>query len=634
MSEPINNIRNVAIIAHIDHGKTTLLDAILKQSGIFRANENVAERIMDSNDLERERGITIFSKHTSIQYGDVRINFVDTPGHADFGGEVERVLKMVNGVLLLVDASEGPMAQTRFVLKKSMELGLKPIVVINKVDRPTARCAEVLDMVLDLFIELGADEEHIDFPKVYASALAGFAKRREDDPEEGMRPLFDMIVEHIPPPATDPDAPFLMQVATLEYSDYLGKMACGRVQNGSIKPGDFVARLWTSESHIESAEVDGVGEAADKSVHKETGRIVKVFGYDGIRRIEVAEGRAGDIVLVAGLEDTNIGDTIGAPETVEPIPFVEIDQPTLSMHFMVNNSPFAGREGRFLMMRKIRERLERELKTNVSLRVEETDSSDALKVSGRGELHLSVLIETMRREGFELQISRPRVITRVENDVLQEPIEYVCLDVQEEYVGSMMQELGARRGELINMHNNGAGLVRVEYFVPTRGLLGLNSVVMNSTRGTGILTHQFERFDSWRGPISVERTRGSLVAQEPGKSTPYALNNLQDRSTLFIGPGLECYEGMIVGENSRNEDMVVNVAKEKKLTNMRASGTDDAVSLTPPRQFTLEQALEFIRDDELVEVTPKSIRLRKENLKFEDRVRAKKREAEMTGSAA
>lgn len=636
MTKRIENIRNVAIIAHIDHGKTTLLDAILKGSGVFRSNEAVAERVMDSNDLERERGITIFSKHTSVMYGDCRINFVDTPGHADFGGEVERVLKMVDGVLLLVDATEGPMAQTRFVLKKSMELGLKPLVVINKIDRPSARCAEVHDLVLDLFIELGADDDQIDFAHVYASALAGYAKRRLDDPSIDLRPLFDFIIEQIPAPEADPDRPFLMQVATLEYNEYLGKMACGRILSGSVKPGDTVARLWTTESHIDKSGDEGnvidMWSGEGGNVHRETARITRTFGYDGIRRVELAEGRAGDIVLLAGLNDANIGDTLGAQETAEPLRFVEIDQPTLSMNFMVNNSPFAGREGRFLTMRKLRERLERELKTNVSLRVEEAESVDALKVSGRGELHLSVLIETMRREGFELAISRPEVITRTVNGKPHEPIEYLCLDLQEEFVGTMMQELGTRRGELINMFNNGSGLVRLEYYVPTRGLLGLNSFVLNSTRGTGILTHQFERYEPWRGSIP-ERTRGALVVQENGRSTSYALNNLQERATMFIGPGVECYEGAIVGENSRSEDMVVNIAKEKKLTNMRAAGSDDNIILTPSRVFTLEQALEFIADDELVEVTPGAIRLRKKHLKHEDRVRAKKRELERAAEA-
>lgn len=634
MAGQLNRIRNVAIIAHIDHGKTTLLDAILKQCGVFRENENVAERVMDSNDLERERGITIFSKHTSVLFEGVRINFVDTPGHVDFSGEVERVLKMVNGVLLLVDASEGPMPQTRFVLKKSMELGLKPIVVINKIDRPNTRCAEVLDEVLDLFIELGADEEQIDFPYVFASALAGFARRKLEDASDDLSPLFQMILEHIPAPLGDPEAPFLMQVATLEYNDYLGKMACGRVLNGRVRSGDTVRRLWSAVATIRSAEGDDA-ETDDSSplaeVCSAVERITRVYGYQGIKRTEIEEGTAGDIVLVAGLEDANIGDTLGAADTVEPIQFVEIAEPTLSMNFMVNNSPFAGREGRYLMMRKIRERLERELKTNVSLRVEETDSPDALKVSGRGELHLSILIETMRREGFELQISRPKVITRKVDGELYEPIEYLCLDLQEEYVGVIMEEVGRRRGELINMVNNGAGLVRVEYHIPTRGLLGLRSVLLNSTRGTAIMSHQFARYDTWRGSVP-ERNRGVLVVQEPGKSTSYAINNLQERAVLFISPGLDCYEGMIVGENSRGDDMVVNIAKEKKLTNMRAAGSDDNILLTPPRVMTLEQSLEFINDDELVEVTPKSLRLRKKHLRYEDRIRARKLERDLVYS--
>ncbi len=617
-----NNIRNVAVVAHIDHGKTTLLDAVLRQSGIFRENEHVERRVMDSNDIERERGITIFSKHTAVMHGDTKINFVDTPGHADFSGEVERVLKMVNGILLLVDAAEGPMPQTRFVLKKSMEMHLKPIVVINKIDRPNARCAEVLDLVLDLFIELGADETQIEFPYVYVSALRGYAKAKPDDPEENLDPLFDMIIEHIPAPSGDMEAPFLMQVATLEYNDYMGKMACGRILQGTVSPGDTVAQVWNAESVIEA---EG-GESSAVEVRRVQDKITRVFAYEGIRRVELKQGRAGDIVLLAGMEDPNIGDTLGDPATLsEPLPFTEIGQPTLSMNFMVNSSPFAGREGRFVTMRKIRERLERELKTNVSLHVEETDSADALKVSGRGELHLSVLIETMRREGYELAISRPKVITRDVHGETHEPIEYLCLDLQEEYVGPLMEELGRRRGEMLNMINYGTGLVRLEYTIPTRGLIGLRTILLNSTRGTGIMSHRYERYEKWKGSIP-DRARGVLVVQENGRSTGYALNNLQERSVLFIGPGVECYEGMIVGENARAEDMVVNVAREKKLTNMRAAGSDDNIALTPPREMSLEQALEYIADDELVEVTPGGIRLRKKNLKHEDRVRAKKQE--------
>lgn len=624
-------IRNVAIIAHIDHGKTTLMDAILKGSQVFRSNENVETRVMDNNDQERERGITIFSKNTSVMYGDNKINFVDTPGHADFAGEVERVLKMVNGVLLLVDASEGPMPQTRFVLKKAMELHLKPIVVINKIDRPTARCSEVLDMVLDLFIELGADENQIEFPVVYASALQGFARYQPEDETDNLQPLFDSILQHIPAPEGSVDENFLMQVSTLEYNDFLGKIACGRIINGVVKPGDAIVRVWTGahsvERGIETASADDTPDTdpGDTTVRRQAARITKVFGYEGIKRVELAEGRSGDIVLLAGMEDPHIGDTIGHPSLQEPLPFVEIDQPTLSMNFMTNSSPFAGRDGKHVTIRKIRERLDRELKTNVSLRVQETDSPDSLKVSGRGELHLGVLIETMRREGYELQISRPRVITRRVNGELQEPIEFVVLDLQEEFVGTMMEVLGERRAEMLNMINNGAGLVRLEYLAPTRGLIGLRSILLNSTRGTGIMSHQFERYDAWRGVIP-ERSRGALVAQEAGKATGYSINNLQERSTLFILPGTEVYEGMIVGENSRPDDMVVNIIREKKLTNMRASGSDDNIMLTPPRQFSLEQALEFINDDELVEVTPNNLRLRKRYLTHEDRVRAKKRE--------
>ncbi|MBX7245527.1 MAG: GTP-binding protein [Candidatus Sumerlaeaceae bacterium] len=640
MAYSADKIRNVAIIAHIDHGKTTLLDAILKQSGVFRANEAVAERVMDSNDLERERGITIYSKQTSVVYGDYKINIVDTPGHADFGGEVERVLNTVNGVLLLVDATEGPMPQTRFVLKKSMELHLKPIVVINKIDRPTSRLAEVHDEVLDLFIELGADENQIDFPYVFVSALGGYAKLKPEQESEDLMPLFQMIVDKIPAPKGDANGPLLLQVSTLEYNDYLGKLASGRILSGRIKPGDTVARLWMSDHqrnegilpYRPDAGDDDIEEAiATPELRRANSKVTKLFGYQGLKRVEIPEAEAGDIALIAGLDDVNIGDTVGALDTAESLPYEEVDRPTLSVNFVVNDSPFAGREGKYLTMRKVRERLEKELKTNVSLRIEETDSADSLKVSGRGELHLSTLIETMRREGYEMQISRPRVITRHVNGELQEPIEFVRLDLQEEYVGTVMEEIGKRRGELLNMVNNGAGLVRIEYLVPTRGLIGLRPFILNSTRGTGILSHQFEKYDGWRGAIA-DRSRGVLVVQEPGKSTAYSLGNLQDRAVMFIGPQEEVYEGMIIGENSRTDDMVVNVARAKKLTNMRAAGSDDNVLLTPPREMTLEQALSYIADDEFVEVTPKAIRLRKRHLKYEDRVRAKKRDSVGAGA--
>ena len=634
-----DTIRNVAIIAHIDHGKTTLLDSVLKQSGVFRENERVETRVMDSNDQEKERGITIFSKNTAIKFGDTKINFVDTPGHADFSGEVERVLKMVNGVLLLVDASEGPMPQTRFVLKKAMEMHLKPIVVINKIDRPSARCAEVLDEVLDLFIELGADENQIDFPYVYASAVNGYARYKPDDGNMDLTPLFQTILDKIPAPEGDPEKPFLFQVTTLEYNDFLGKMACGRVLAGTVKPGMTVTRAWTGSTSIERGiepmhEENEWAESEDtfnNEIQKVNSRIVKVFGYEGIKRVELADAEVGDIVVLAGLEDPHIGDTIGAQGLETPLTFIEIDQPTLSMNFMANNSPFAGREGKFVTIRKIRERLERELKTNVSLRVQETESADALKISGRGELHLAVLIETMRREGFELQVSRPKVITRQVGNTLMEPIEFLSLDLQDEYVGTLMQELGERRGEMLNMINYGTGLQRLEYLVPTRGLIGLRSILLNSTRGTGIMSHQFEKYDAWKGSIP-ERNKGVLVVQEAGKVTAYALNNLQDRAAMFVTPGTEVYQGMLAGENSRPDDMVVNVIREKKLTNMRASGTDDNVILTPPRLFTLEQALEYINDDEYVEVTPTAIRIRKRFLNHEDRVRAKKKEQAMAAN--
>ena len=626
-------LRNVAIIAHIDHGKTTLLDAILRQSGIFRDNEVVAERVMDSNDLERERGITIYAKHTSVMYGDYKINIIDTPGHADFSGEVERVLSMVDGVLLLVDAVEGPMPQTRFVLRKSMEQKLKVIVVINKIDRPNPRFEEVLSETLDLFIELGADDDQIDFPVVYASGVGGFATSDPHEESNSLELLFKTIIEQIPAPTGVMNAPLLLQVATLEYSDYLGKMACGRILQGTIHPGDKVSRLWTNdirEDTIHPFTGDDIldvedEEEEDNSLKRSTGHVVKAFGYQGLKRMEMSELGVGDIVLFSGLEDVNIGDTIsGNPELDEPLPFVQIDRPTLSVNFCVNDSPFSGREGKYIMMRKIRERLEKELKTNVSLMVEETGSNDALKVSGRGELHLSVLIEQMRREGFELAISRPRVILRRVHGVLQEPIEYMRLDLQEEYVGSLMEEMGRRKGDLINMINYGTGLVRLEYHVPTRGLIGLRGLLMNATRGTGIMSHQYEKYGEWRGEM-LGRARGVLVAQEPAKATAYAIGNLQDRAIMFVAPTDEVYEGMIVVENSRPDDMVVNVGRAKKLSNMRAAGSDENILLTPPKIMTLEQCLSYIEDDELVEVTPLSIRLRKRDLTHEERVHAKKR---------
>ncbi len=625
-------LRNVAIIAHIDHGKTTLLDSILKQSGVFRANEVIVERVMDSNDLERERGITIYSKNTSVMYGDYKINIIDTPGHADFSGEVERVLSMVDGVLLLVDAVEGPMPQTRFVLRKSMEQKLKVIVVINKIDRPNPRFDEVLSETLDLFIELGADDDQIDFPVVYASGIDGFATSEPRKKAHTLEYLFQTIVKHIPAPTGKMDAPFCMQVATLEFSDYLGKMACGRILQGTIHPGERIVATSMNDIRADrilpfsGTDIVDIDEETDDSeqVKHIDGKVVKVFGYQGLTRVEMTEMGVGDIVLFSGLDDVNIGDTISGEGLEEHLSFITIDRPTLSVNFCVNDSPFAGREGKFIMMRKIRERLEKELKTNVSLLVEETDSSDALKVSGRGELHLSVLIETMRREGFELAISRPRVILRRVHGVLQEPIEYVRLDLQEEYVGSMMDEMSKRKGELLNMINYGTGLVRLEYHVPTRGLIGLRNILMNVTRGTGILSHQFDKYDTWRGDMNG-RSRGVLVAQEPARATAYALGNLQDRAVMFVGPADEVYEGMIVGENTRPDDIVVNVGRAKKLSNMRAAGSDENILLTPPKIMTLEQCLAFIEEDELVEVTPKSIRLRKRELSKEERFQAKKR---------
>jgi GTP-binding protein len=620
MTSEISQFRNVAIVAHIDHGKTTLLDSILRQGGVFRTNEAVATRVMDSNDQERERGITIYAKNTAIRYKDAKINFVDTPGHSDFSGEVERVLQMVNGVLLLVDACEGAMPQTRFVLKKTLEARLKPIVVVNKIDRPVTRIAEVQNSLLDLFIELGAEEDQLDFPMVYASALRGFARYAPEDQNDDLNPLFEMILKHIPAPPGEVASPFQMQVATLEYDNYVGKLACGRILNGTVKPGMPVARVWNELG----PDWHPTGDIA-RSQH----RVTKVYTFEGLKRVEIEEGVPGDIVLLGGLEDPNIGDTVGNLDLSEPLPFSEIGPPTLSVNFHANNSPFAGREGKYVTMRKIRERLDRELKTNVSLRVEDAEGGESLKVSGRGELHISVLIETMRREGYELAVSRPAVITmRGDAGELLEPIESLVVEVQNEHVGFIIGELATRKGEMLHMGDNGAGLTRLEYLVPTRGLIGLRGMVLNATQGTGMMAHRFETYGAWKGPIPG-RSRGVLVSQDNGKTTAYAIGNLQERSVFFVGAGVDVYEGMVVGENCREDDMTVNVVREKKLTNMRASGSDENILLTPPRQLTLEQALGFIGDDELVEVTPGSMRLRKKHLSKSDREIAAKKAKSM-----
>ena len=599
------NIRNIAIIAHVDHGKTTLVDAMLKQSHVFRDNEKVQERIMDSNDLEKERGITILSKNTSVMYNGVKINIVDTPGHADFGGEVERVLKTVDGVLLLVDAFEGAMPQTREVLKKSLALGLKPIVVINKIDRPGARPEKVVDQVIELFIELDASDEQLEFPVVYASAKNGIAKMNLEDESDNLHCLFETIVNTIEPPACDQDGPAQMLVSNIDYDDYVGRIAVGRVERGSMKVGMQVA-ICGKEDKITQ------------------GKIAKVYTHQGLDKVEVEEGGAGDIIEVAGIPDINIGDTICDVNHPEKIPFVDIDEPTVSMTFSVNNGPFAGREGQFVTSRHIRDRLFKELERNVSLRVKETDSADSFEVSGRGELHLSVLIETMRREGFELLVSRPKVIFKEINGQKCEPIEDLVVNVPDDSVGTVIEKLGRRKAEMVNMEPAEDGHTKIEFKIPSRGLIGYRTEFLTDTKGEGTMNHIFNGYEPYKGEIQA-RVRGTIVAFENGKSVTYGLYNAQDKGELFIGPGVDVYEGMIVGLNSRGEDLSINVCKEKHLTNTRASGSDEALRLVPPIQMSLEQAIEFIQDDELVEVTPKSIRLRKKILDTKERERAARR---------
>ena len=598
-----NELRNIAIIAHVDHGKTTLVDAMLKQTGIFRANEKVAERVLDSNDLEREKGITILSKNTSIQYRDTRINIVDTPGHADFGGEVERILKMVDGVLLLVDAYEGPMPQTRFVLRKALSMRLKPIVVINKIDRKDARPAEVIDEILDLFIELGADESLLDFPVVYASARDGYAKLSLSDEPKNLEPLFQTILEYVPAPGGDMDAPLQLLVSSIDYDDYIGRIAIGRIERGTITR-DQQAVICKRDGSIQNVKIS------------------TLQSFLGLKRINIESATIGDIVAVSGISDITIGETICSKDKPEPIPFVDIDEPTISMYFLVNNSPFAGKEGTYVTSRHLRERLYKEVESNISMRVEDTDSPDTFKVSGRGELHLSILIETMRREGYEFQVSKPEVITIERDGEILEPMEYLVVDIPEEYMGSVMEKLGARKGEMVNMHNTGQGSVRLEYRIPSRGLIGYRSEFLTDTRGNGIMNHVFNGYEPWKGEIR-KRTRGALVSWETGESVTYGLFNAQERGSLFIGPGVPVYEGMIVGECSRNEDITINVCKKKHVTNMRASGSDEALKLVPPINMTLEKCLEFIEDDELIEITPKSIRLRKKILNTEQRAKVR-----------
>ena len=597
------DIRNVAIIAHVDHGKTTLVDQLLRQSGIFRSNEQVEERVMDSNDLEKERGITILSKNTGIHYNGVKINIVDTPGHADFGGEVERIMMMVDGVLLLVDAFEGCMPQTRFVLKKALALGKKAIVVINKIDRPGARPSEVIDEVLDLFIELGASDEQIEFPVVYASGRDGYSSLDPDAREGDMRPLLDSILENIEPPCGEPDGPLQLLFSSLDYDDYLGRIGIGRVERGSVKVGDTVALC----------KQDGTAPHV---------KVVKLYQFDGLKRVEVQSAKMGDLVAVSGISELNIGETACDVEHLDPLPFVEIDEPTLAMYFMVNDSPFAGQEGKYVTSRNIRSRLFKEVETNVSMRVEETETTDSFKVSGRGELHLSILIETMRRQGYEFQVSRPKVIYKKDAEgKLLEPMELLIVEVPEAYVGAVMEKIGARKGELENMDVRDGGSTHIEFKIPARGLIGYRSEFMTDTNGNGIMNNLFAGYEPYKGDIQM-RERGSIVAHETGESTGYGLFNTQDRGRLFIGPGVPVYEGMIVGECAKNEDIVCNVCKKKQMTNTRASGSDEALRLVPHTVLSLEQSMEFIGDDELVEVTPQNIRLRKKILSKEKRMKA------------
>ncbi|OPJ63627.1 translational GTPase TypA [Clostridium oryzae] len=598
------DIRNVAIIAHVDHGKTTLVDALLKQSHVFRSNEKVQERVMDSNDLERERGITILSKNTSVKYNDVKINIVDTPGHADFGGEVERVLKMVDSVLLVVDAYEGTMPQTKFVLKKALELGLKPMVVINKIDRPDARPSEVIDEVLDLFIELGADDDQLEFPVIYASAKQGYAKKELNDESTTMEPLFKAIIEHVNPPKGYLDMPLQMLITTVDSSEYVGKIAIGKIERGEIKRNQNVAVI-NKDGSTRNVKVSGL------------------FTYDGLKRTEIDQAQLGDIVVVSGIGDVTIGETIADAANPEALPFVAIDEPTLSMNFMVNDSPFAGTEGEFVTSRHLRDRLLKELETNVSLRMEEL-SPDCFKVSGRGELHLSILIETMRREGYELQVSKPTVIFKEENGKTLEPMEYLTIDVPEDFVGPVMQKLGPRKAEMVNMTSAVNGYSRIEFIIPARGLIGFRSEFMTDTKGNGIMNHVFEGYDAYKGDIQ-QRTRGSLVVFESGEAIGYGLFNAQERGTLFLTPGTKVYEGMIAGECSRAEDIEVNVCKKKHLTNTRSSGSDDALKLVPVREMSLEQCIEFVNNDEIVEITPKSIRMRKRILDTDLRKKSARR---------
>ena len=601
------DIRNIAIIAHVDHGKTTLVDAMLKQSGLFRANEAVVERMMDSMDLERERGITIMAKNASVHYGSVKINIVDTPGHSDFGGEVERVLMMVDGVMLLVDASEGPLPQTRYVLSKALAQKLPSIVVINKIDRQDARAAEVVSEVFDLFIDLDATEAQVDFPVIYTVARDGVAKRELADESSDLRPLFDQILKTIPKPAAPLDSVLQLLVANLDYNDYVGRLAIGRIFAGAVAVGD----------QISICKLDGRIEKT---------KVTKLFSFEGLKQVPIDRAEAGEIVALAGIEDIYIGETVSSADDPQPLPPITVDEPTISMLFSVNTSPFSGREGRFVTSRKVRERLDKEALANVAIRVENTEAMDTFKVSGRGELQLAIIIEMMRREGYELQVSKPEVITRRDNGQLLEPIELTVIDCPDTFIGVVTEALGRRKGRLTKMINHGTGRVRMEFEIPSRGLIGFRSEFLTDTKGTGLLNTIFLRWDEWQGTIS-QRITGALVADRLGPATTYALYNLQERGELFVRPGTEVYEGMVIGENARDVDLDVNVVREKKLTNMRASTADEAMRLVPFRELSLEQALEFIREDELVEVTPSSIRMRKKILASNQRPKGRSTEA-------
>ncbi len=595
------DLRNVAIIAHVDHGKTTLVDQLLRQSGIFRTNENVEDRVMDSNDIEKERGITILAKNTAVMYQDTKINIIDTPGHADFGGEVERILMMVDGVILLVDSFEGCMPQTRFVLKKAIGLGKKPIVVVNKIDRPNARPAEVVDEILDLFIELGADDDQLEFPVVYASGRDGYAVYDPMEPNDNMQPLFETIIKEIPAPQGNMNGGTQILFSNIDYDQFVGRIGVGRVERGEVKVGMPVV-------------------VCSRDGSTKNAKITKLFQYQGLKKVETETAKLGDIIAVAGIADLNIGETACAADCVEPLPFVKIDEPTVTMMFMVNNSPFAGREGKYVTSRNIRDRLFKEVETNVAMRVEETDSADTFKVSGRGELHLSILIENMRRELFEFQVSSPNVIYKEINGQKHEPIEHLMIEVPENYVGAVMEKLGGRKAEIINMGTRDTGTTHMEFKIPARGLMGYRQEFLTDTNGNGIMNHVFYSYEPYRGEIN-QRAQGSIVAHETGESTAYGLFNAQERGRMFIGPGVEVYEGMIVGVSPKSDDITVNVCKKKQMTNTRASGSDEALKLTPHSNLSLEQCLEFIKDDELVEVTPENIRMRKRILSKELRMK-------------